>query len=333
MPRRDFKTPFAVSGDQTAIPTDIQPDGSVSIVQGYGPDYQRPTDGSNPQAKTIERDKFNSLMNDVTASIGEVQQYGFAIWSSGMAPYPADAYVRHADKVWRNTIANNTAEPGSASSGWVDPASGGTQRFTADGTFIVPPGVTTLYVSGAGGGGGGGAGAGSSGGGYSGGGGGGGAGRSTVKQPINVTPGATVVVTIGAAGSGGNAAVVSGGAGGAGGQTVFGSLLTLAGGTGGAGGNGSSGSGGAGGSPGGQTGGDAQLSGTAGNGGSGGSGPFGTGGGGGRAGQGAGTASPGSVAFGFGTGGAGGGGNYSSTSGRLGGAGLPGMPGILIVEW
>lgn len=151
MPRRDFKTPFAVSGDQTQIPTDIQPDGSVSIIQGYGPDYQRPTDGSDPLAKVIERNKFNGLMNDVTASIGEVQLYGYAIWSAGMAPYPVEAYVRHADKVWKNTVANNTAEPGSASSGWVDPASGGLQRFTASGTFVVPAGVTTVYVSGCGG--------------------------------------------------------------------------------------------------------------------------------------------------------------------------------------
>lgn len=117
MPRRDFKTPFAVSGDQTQIPTDIQPDGSVSIIQGYGPDYQRPTDGSDPLAKVIERNKFNGLMNDVTASIGEVQLYGYAIWSAGMAPYPVEAYVRHADKVWKNTVANNTAEPGSGSTG------------------------------------------------------------------------------------------------------------------------------------------------------------------------------------------------------------------------
>lgn len=336
MPRRDFKTPFAVSGDQSTIPTDIQPDGSVSIVQGYGPDYQRPTDGSDPQAKTIERSKFNSLMNDVTASIGEVQQYGFAIWSSGMAPYPVDAYVRYADKVWRNTISNNTAEPGSTSSGWIDPASGGTQRFTADGTFTVPPGVTTVYVSGSGGGGGGGAGAGSN---YprSGGGGGGGAGRMAVKQPVSVTPGQQIPVVIGSAGSAGLSSAGNGGNGGNGGATSFGALLTLSGGSAGAGGVGSSstaaGAGGAGGSPGGQWGGDAQGNNTGGNGGNGGSGPFGVGGGGGRAGVSTGPVQAGTPAFGYGTGGAGGGGNYSTTTGRSGAPGLAGMPGILIVEW
>lgn len=333
MPRRDFKTPFAVSGDQTAIPTDIQPDGSVSIVQGYGPDYQRPTDGSDPQAKTIERDKFNSLMNDVTASIGEVQLYGFAIWSAGMAPYPIGAYVRHADKVWRNTLANNTAEPGSSSSGWIDPASGGVQRFTADGTFVVPPGVTTVYVSGAGGGGGGGGGAGrTSSPNSSGGGGGGGAGRSAYKQPVSVTPGASISIKIGAGGARGAAGSTggSGGNGTAGGDTLFGTLLSLPGGAGGGLGRAGDGAGGAGGSPGGAWGGDGIAGGRGGDGGSGGSCPFGTAGGGGRARASAGAAEP-TTAAGFGVGGGGGGAAYSSaTSGTQGGNG---MPGILIVEW
>lgn len=333
MPRRDFKTPFAVSGDQTAIPTDIQPDGSVSIVQGYGPDYQRPTDGSDPQAKTIERDKFNSLMNDVTASIGEVQLYGFGIWSAGMAPYPIDAYVRHAEKVWRNTLANNTAEPGSSSSGWIDPGSGGVQRFTTDGTFSVPPGVTTVYVSGAGGGGGGGGGAGrTSSPNASGGGGGGGAGRSAHKQPVSVVPGSSISVKIGAGGARGSAGSTggSGGNGTAGGDTIFGTLLSLSGGAGGGLGRAVDGAGGTGGSPGGAWGGDGIAGSRGGDGGSGGSGPFGTAGGGGRARASAGAAEP-TPAAGFGVGGGGGGAAYSSaTSGTQGGNG---MPGILIVEW
>lgn len=333
MPRRDFKAPFALSGDRTPIPTEIQPDGSVSMVGGYGVDYQRPTDGTDPLAKPIERDKFNSLMNEVTASIGEIQQYGFPIWSAGMAPYPISAQVIHQGKVWRNSVANNTAEPGTTTSGWVDPSSGGLQRFTASGTFVVPDGVSLVYVSGAGGGGGGGGGAGSSNGDYSGGGGGGGAGRSTVKQAIAVTPGQSIPVTIGAAGTAGSGSIFSATGGGSGSATTFGSLLTLAGGAGGGGGNASTGGGGAGGAPGGQWGGDAQIANTGGNGGNGGGGPFGTAGGGGRAGQGSGAVAAGTAAFGYGVGGAGGGGNYSTVAGRSGAAGMPGMPGILIIEW
>lgn len=333
MPRRDFKTPFAVSGDQTQIPTDIQPNGAVSIIQGYGPDYQRPTDGSDPLAKTIERDKFNSLMNEVTASIGEIQQHGFAIWSAGMSPYPVEAYVRHNGKIWRNSIANNTSEPGSTNSGWVDPSSRGLVRYTESAAFTVPPGVTTVYVSAAAGGGGGGGGAGSSVASNPGGGGGGGAGRSTYRQPVSVTPGDTIAVSVGRGGAAGNGSTGNGSSGGAGVATSFGDLITLAGGGGGGGGTGATGAGGAGGTPGGQWGGDAQVANTGGNGGNGGGGPFGTGGGGGRAGVSAGSVAPGTAAFGFGVGGAGGGANYSSSTGRSGAQGLAGMPGIVIIEW
>lgn len=205
---------------------------------------------------------------------------------------------------------------------------GRNQRFTASGTFTVPAGITTAYLSGCAGGGGGGGGAG-----YlstnSGGGGGGGAGQSVIKLPVAVTPGQVISVSIGAAGTpgGGGAAGTAGINGGAGGNTAFGALLTLTGGIyGGGGGINSGGGGGAGGNYGGTTGEDGK--GYAGDGGSGGAGPFGTAGGGGRAGSGGGFS--GGAGYGFGTGGGGGGGAYQS---GLGGAGTAGMPGLLIVEW
>lgn len=333
MPRRNFKTPFAVSGDQAVVPTEIQPDGSVSIIQGYGPDYQRPTDGSDPQAKVIDRASFNGLMNDITSSIGEMQQYGLPIWSAGMAPYPANAQVRHKGENWVNSVDNNSAEPGTSGSNWLAPQSGGAQKFTQSGTFTVPPGVTKVYISAAAGGGGGGGGGGrSSVARESGGAGGGAAGRSTIKEAVSVTGGQQISVTIGSGGAGGSSGQIrgNGGNGGSGGTTSFGSLLSLSGGAGGGGGS-ASGSGGSGASPGGQWGGDGTANDKAGDGGSGGSGPFGTGGGGGRAGGSGGTVASGSIAFGYGVGGAGGGGAYGSASfGAQGGAG---MPGVLIVEW
>lgn len=83
----------------------------------------------------------------------------------------------------------------------------GAQEFTASGNFTVPGGVTRVFVSGCGGGGGSvydgvnapGA---------------GGAGRSVVRKPMAVTPGAVLPVVIGAAG-----AVAS-----AGGATTFNGL-------------------------------------------------------------------------------------------------------------
>lgn len=92
------------------------------------------------------------------------------------------------------------------------------------GTYTVPEGVTTLYISGCAGGGGGSAV-------Y-----GGGAGESVKRKKITVTPGEQITVTIGA---GGNASVsdkktytTPSAAAGSGGDTSFGSYLTLRGGKG-----------------------------------------------------------------------------------------------------
>jgi len=65
--------------------------------------------------------------------------------------------------------------------------------------FVVPGGVTTVFVQGCGGGGGGGGG-----GDGQGGGGGGGAGSTLALVPVSVTPGASITVATGIAGTGGN---------------------------------------------------------------------------------------------------------------------------------
>lgn len=231
MPRRDFKTPFAVSGDQTQIPTDIQPNGAVSIIQGYGPDYQRPTDGSDPLAKTIERDKFNSLMNEVTASLGEIQQNGSAIWSSGMSPYPINARVRHKDVNWISVISNNTSTPGD-NSDWANAESpSGTLirsvTYSTPGSFTYTPSTLAKKVKvtlvGGGGAGGGTAATASS--------------RAAMGQAgssgsiacgifdVNFT---TISVQVGSGGVG-----TSGGSGAAGSNSAFGTRMTAPGGVGG----------------------------------------------------------------------------------------------------
>jgi hypothetical protein len=201
---------------------------------------------------------------------------------------------------------------------------GGIQQFSANGTFTVPAGITTIYVTACAGGGGGAGGASSS----SCGGGGGGAGDFVFKSPYTVTPGASISITIGAAGTAGPA----NSAGGAGGNTVIGSLVTLTGGTGGfAPGNSAIPGAGGGGNTGGQGGSIVIVS-------FGSSASFGTGGTGGAcflglAGRGgsctpAGTAQSGSTGAGFGAGG--GGGGSSSSGGAVGGAG---RPGYVIIEW
>lgn len=119
MPRRDFtKVPFAATGDVTSIPTAVQPDGSVSMTTGYGFDYQRDNGAGggtpDPLAKSIPRDATNGILNEITASIGEIQLNGLAIWAASAAPYPINATVRHNNTNWLSTVANNSAQPGVA---------------------------------------------------------------------------------------------------------------------------------------------------------------------------------------------------------------------------
>lgn len=207
-------------------------------------------------------------------------------------------------------------------------------RYTASGSFTVPDGVTTLYVSGCGGGGGGGGSqtsinatvAGS---------GGGSSGGFVIKAAITVTPGTVLPVTIGQGGLGGSA---GGGAGNNGGATVLGStsLVNLVGGGGGAVGqsNTTSASGGAPGSvsgsaPGGW-GGDSQAGeGGGAYGGMGGACPFGSAGAPVR-----GNSSPiaGQNAVGYGAGG-GGAGGANVNGAHTGAKGGDGANGILVIEW
>lgn len=90
--------------------------------------------------------------------------------------------------------------------------------FTSSGVFVVPPRVYTVYVTMCGGGGGGGRGSG-----YYGGGGA----QCWIKQPVSVSPGDSITVTVGAGGTGKTS---SDGNGTAGGTSSFGSLLSAAGG-------------------------------------------------------------------------------------------------------
>lgn len=220
------------------------------------------------------------------------------------------------------------------------------QKFTASGSFTVPAGVTTIYLSGCAAGGGGASGATNNGGQSSlvggGGGGGGGAGQSIIKQAFTVTPGQVLTISIGAGGNGAQAPTAGGGYNGNnGGNTSVSGLITLSGGTGGyAGGvvtNNAAGGGGAGGYggegyPAGASGSDGNY---AGNGGAGASSMFGGGGGGSRAVKSNPTDSHllGQPAFGYGSGGGGSGGAYGTGSALVSYSAGNGAPGLMIVEW
>jgi len=125
-------------------------------------------------------------------------------------------------------------------SGYLTPTTKGVNRFTADGSFTVPVGVSTIWISGvAGGGGGGGGGSNNAATSIGQSGGGGGAGQAAFKKIQPVTQGEVIAITIGLGGAGGaggtsgndNAATGANGT-----DTIVGAYLTLAHGLGGTGG-------------------------------------------------------------------------------------------------
>jgi hypothetical protein len=138
------------------------------------------------------------------------------------SPAPADGEVA----VWDATFGGVRFEA----------ASGGgkvlrAQEFLSGSTnWTAPAGVTEVWVTGCGGGGGGG---GTKTGGGGCGGGGGGGGQSVFRMRLSVTAGNTYSVSIGAAGAAGTDQSVNPTNGGTGGNTTFGGLLTLTGGSGG----------------------------------------------------------------------------------------------------
>ncbi len=181
--------------------------------------------------------------------------------------------------------------------------------FDAIGTFIVPEGITEVWVSMCGGGGGGGGGNSGSG---TGGSGGGGA-HAIIKKHIDVTPGESIPIAVGTGGGGGN--IVNNGS--AGGMSSFGPNVSTPGGGGGLQGS----------LVGGTAGGIGGAKGTGNfgnNGGNGGGCIFGAGGTGGFS-----MTSGASSGGGYGSGG--GGGYGSSTNGHT--AGANGSPGFVLVEW
>src|SRR5882757_1673970 len=92
-----FDVIFGSSGDLTAVPDTVQPDGSVSYPQGYGIDYSTPV-GSG--GLNIERAKMNQLFNDITTFIKQIQTNSFPLWYSALAAaagYPKFACVLYTD--------------------------------------------------------------------------------------------------------------------------------------------------------------------------------------------------------------------------------------------
>jgi microcystin-dependent protein len=100
-----IRTPFASSGDKTAIPNDAQPDGSVSQTEGFGVDYQLDP-GSDPSALNVPRRGFNEIIYDTQFAIQQIQQKGFPLHITA-ADNGGSAYAYAINSTVRATDGNN----------------------------------------------------------------------------------------------------------------------------------------------------------------------------------------------------------------------------------
>jgi hypothetical protein len=296
---------------------------------------------TNSTGSNVDRQAFYSPIGEINTTNNVTANYGFFnflgsllnpimnLFVTKITPNPTlqvEGSLNVTDNIYSqnknitngiNSIINGTYYPASNPSGFYNStnppttASHGKQVFTSSGTFTVPTGVTTLYISGAA--------AGGAGGGRSGTtcGGGGGGGEWALDTSYSVTPGSVLTVTIGSAGS----------------VTSIGSFTLHSGSTGGTNAGGSGGSGGSGNAGG--SGGSGCVSSSGGNSGypgvaPGGHGGYNGGGGGGGSYEAGGGGNSGVGSAGDGGYGGGGGGDGLHAGG--GGQGVGGHA-ILIVQW
>ncbi len=114
-----FRVPFALSGDKAVVPVAADPGGTVSYIQGYGPDYALPK--TNPSSKNIEREKLNQLHYAMTLALSELQSQGIPDFITsalnGGTPYSyaINAVVRWTDdQLYYSLVSSNVADPSDA---------------------------------------------------------------------------------------------------------------------------------------------------------------------------------------------------------------------------
>ncbi|EDW2260663.1 hypothetical protein R950_002657 [Salmonella enterica subsp. enterica] len=111
-----IKTPFASMGDRNDIPDAIQSTGDVSMLTGYGYDYER-DQTSDANAKNIERQKMNWLFYVITQALNEYQSLGVPDFitselNGGVEySYKKSAIVRYGGIIYISLVDDNTALP------------------------------------------------------------------------------------------------------------------------------------------------------------------------------------------------------------------------------
>lgn len=141
MTEKFFLYPFATSGETTSIPDAVQTDGSVSMEEGFGPNYSADQE-TDSLAKDVPRETFNQLMFWITEAIRQIQTASVPSFITAAAnggtsySYAKNVRVQYDDgggnKIYQSLADANTALPTDATK-W--------QEVTANTTV---PDATTL---------------------------------------------------------------------------------------------------------------------------------------------------------------------------------------------
>lgn len=117
-----FRVAFGVSGDRATVPYTAV-DGAVNFTDGYGTDYSLPRT-TDPDARNIERNKFNQLMYDITSELQKYQQLGVPDFittsDNGGTPfqYSKSAMVRYGSDIYLSKDNANTVLPDNTAGWW-----------------------------------------------------------------------------------------------------------------------------------------------------------------------------------------------------------------------
>ncbi|AUH00843.1 phage tail protein [Prodigiosinella confusarubida] len=123
MDQKFFRVPFASSGDTQAIPDTTTSDGSVNYPSGWGPDYAKDP-AADANAKPVEREAMNSVLNAITTAIRQYQTNTYPEWittanNNGAAfGYDAGVVVEYNGVLYLSLVDNNTATPGVDETKW-----------------------------------------------------------------------------------------------------------------------------------------------------------------------------------------------------------------------
>ena len=129
MKQKFYKTPFAENGDKADIAEKTTSDGTVSYQEGWSVDYQQDME-IDKNAKAVERDVMNGILNDITSNIRQYQTVAFPEFITSEdndgTPFLYTAgtvvsYRQNETEDFKNYVSlvdNNNSTPGEDSEKW-----------------------------------------------------------------------------------------------------------------------------------------------------------------------------------------------------------------------